>query len=485
MRRVVDALLFGAAVIGLGSCGLSTTSPGGGGGGTVSAINVGPPAATLAPGETLQLTAIALDAIGNVLPGHAVTWTSDNTAIATVSSTGLVTGVALGGPVTVRATSGTVVGTSRITAAHLVFASVSVGPGHICGLTTSGAAYCWGDNTAGQMGIGMADTNTYPTPVAAVGPGGGASLIFASLSANAGGFTCGRTVAGAAYCWGDNSYGQLGIGTPDLVPHPTPTQISLPGSLTFATIDIGGGFACAVASSGAAYCWGLNSYGQLGTGDTLWLAAPTAVGGTLTFSAVLPGNVYSCGIATGGAAWCWGRGKAGVLGNGVADTLAHPSPQAVSGGLSFTALSSGGLTACGLVGTAAYCWGRNAAGEIGNGTTVRATTPAAVSGGLTFSTVAAGAFISCGVASTGAAYCWGDNSVGEMGIGAADLNAHTVPEAVSGGRTYRTISTGRGGETCAVTTGGVLYCWGGNMRGELGDGTTAERDAPVKVLGQP
>jgi alpha-tubulin suppressor-like RCC1 family protein len=143
-----------------------------------------------------------------------------------------------------------------------------------CGLTTAGGAYCWGDNYDGELGIG---STTGPqqcsgppcsmTPVEVSG-----SLSFTSLSV---GYThtCGLTGSGAAYCWGFNGDGELGNGstTNSAVP------VAVTGGLTFVSVSAGYGHTCAVATSGTAYCWGYGIYGQLGNGGTANSTTPTPV----------------------------------------------------------------------------------------------------------------------------------------------------------------------------------------------------------------
>ena len=206
----------------------------------------------------------------------------------------------------------------------LSFASVSVGsfhPTHTCGVTTSGAAYCWGADSLGELGNGSPTAYSL-TPVAVSG-----GLSFAAVSGGAR-FTCGVTTSGAGYCWGDNGYGALGNGSN--VSNST-TPVAVVGGLSFATVSAGFGQTCGVTTSGAAYCWGNNQYGQLGIGSTSPTLTPLAVSGGLSFASVSAGTDFTCGVTTGGAAYCWGH--PGALGNGTATSSAIPV--AVSGGLSF------------------------------------------------------------------------------------------------------------------------------------------------------
>jgi alpha-tubulin suppressor-like RCC1 family protein len=130
-------------------------------------------------------------------------------------------------------------------------------------------------------------------------------------------------------------------------------------------------------------------------------------------------------------------------------------------------------------GGVAYCWGANS-GVLGNGTFRASTTPVAVSGGLTFAAVSAGDDHACGVTTAGAAYCWGGNILGELGNGTFTISP--TPVAVSGGLTFAALSAGAGFSTCGVTTAGAAYCWGDKTYGELGNGgTVINTTPPVRV----
>lgn len=353
-----------------------------------------------------------------------------------------------------------------------------------CGVAMGGTAYCWGNNTTGGLGDGT--TVSHATPVAVKG-----GLTFKTVSAGAG-FACGVTTTGAAYCWGDNGAGQLGTGgtyTSSLVPVPVASGQS------FTAVSAGVDFACGVTSVGSAYCWGANAFGQLGTGTTTASATPVAVASGLIFNTVSAGNAFACGIAAGSAAYCWGANGGGQLGIGTTTgpqncfSVSHPfycspTPVAVRGGLTFTSVSAGTVSACGVTtgfaGGTVDCWGDNYSGELGTGTTTASTTPVVVAGGLAVTTVSAGNRFACGIASSDAAYCWGANDFGQIGSGTAATI--TTPVPVTGGHNFTALSA-EDGAACGVAQGGAAYCWGFNGYGQLGTGTTANSAAPVAVTG--
>src|SRR5437867_1818795 len=170
---------------------------------------------------------------------------------------------------TLAASAGGLSGATSVPfAVTLTFTAVSAGFIHTCGLTTAGAAYCWGTNAYGQLGDGT--TTTRLTPPVVAGGGGIAARVGARLA-----HTCGLTAAGAAYCWGPGGTGQLGDGT-------TTTRLSpvlVAGGVSFAAVDAGQIHTCGLTAAGAAHCWGDNTAGQLGDGTTTTRLSPVLVAG--------------------------------------------------------------------------------------------------------------------------------------------------------------------------------------------------------------
>jgi alpha-tubulin suppressor-like RCC1 family protein/uncharacterized protein YjdB len=288
---------------------------------------------------------------------------------------------------------------------------------------------------------------------------------------------CGLAANGDAYCWGSNNSGQLGNGT-DLA-SAVPTAVV--GGLLFAAVGVGDDFACGLTTAGAAYCWGSDGSGRLGDGMAAFTQeTPVPVQGGLTFTALSVGGAHACGLSSAGAAYCWGLNDHGQVGDG--STTSQLTPVPVQGGLAFTSISAGQAHTCGLtLMGVAYCWGDNGyGGKLGDGTTLPRPLPVPVQGGLTFAVISAGQEHTCGVTTGGAAFCWGDNDYGQLGNGTGMPS--TVPFPVSGGRTWVDIVAGFG-HSCGVATGGAAFCWGLGESGELGSGNFASYGTPEPVVG--
>lgn len=450
---------FKAIDVGIGfSCGLTTggaiycwgsNTDGNLGDGTTTNRRTPVP---VAGGHTFAKLAVGgFHACGVTLDGKALCW-------------GRNTNGQLGdGTTTNRSTPTAVAGGQR-------FVDITAGTVHTCAITSDGSAFCWGRNESGELGDGTFVNRT--TPVAVSG-GHAWRVVLAG-----GNVTCGVAASGAAYCWGVNDFGQLGNSAAIRSSQPVPVQ----GGVAFEYVVPGLYHTCGVATNGQALCWGGRGYGQLGTGNTVYEGVPVPVAGGHSFAEVDAGSFHTCGVTTGGVGYCWGYGVDGRLGTGSTNILAWV-PASVTGGRTFSTISAGGTHSCGLDAEGlAYCWGTNAQGQLGNGTTTMSATPVAVSGGLRFTMISAGELHTCGVTVQGDVYCWGGNTVGQSGVGSLQNQLQPVRVNLGPGIVATHVAAGLR-HTCARTSAGGVYCWGLNSSGQLGNGGFASSATPQLVAG--
>jgi len=356
-------------------------------------------------------------------------------------------------------------------------ATIDNGDMTVCAVGVDGKAWCWGQNNYGQLGTG--DTvKAYAPRTTAEGH------VFRKISVSTGGaFACGITTAGAAYCWGSQEGGRLGDGTMAPVGSIVSAPVPVSGGRTYVDIAAGGDHACAIAEGGAAYCWGHNERGQLGTGNATGSAVPAGVSGGLKFTSITTHQMVSCGIAADSTGYCWGNGSEGNLGVGSKSSSNVPAP--IKGGLKFTSLQLGVWTACGVTTNGeGYCWGGNGSGELGIGSKspTEALEPLKVAGGYTWKAITPGVSVTCGVTAEGRGLCWGGNTWGERGDGPFPAPDVTSPVPVAGDLTFQSIDADWC--TCGVASN-VAYCWGLGQEGCIGDGAQVNRGVPTKVAGQP
>jgi hypothetical protein len=358
----------------------------------------------------------------------------------------------------------------------LPLVAVFGGGRHSCGVTADGRTACWGSDNNGALGDGYGGPGT---PVSLVPGLIDSPLALQSLAVGVG-HTCGFDFSGSAYCWGLNVDGQLGIGGSGGV---RVRPVAVLGALRFFLLTAGADHTCGLALDSLAYCWGSNLGGQLGTGgEPTASATPVPVAGSFRFGAIAAGQWYTCALTADGAAYCWGYNGEGELGDGSRVSRSTPTP--VAGGHSFVQLAVGYSHACGLITTLeVLCWGTNTQGELGNPGFLQSDTAVAVAGGSLFRSVTAGQGFTCGISPADEGYCWGSNTWGEQGVGSLTPPSNATPTPVSGGLTWRMLSAGES-HVCGVTLSGVVYCWGSNVAGTAGIGNPdpISVTAPARVV---
>jgi len=285
-------------------------------------------------------------------------------------------------------------------------------------------------------------------------------------------------VSGGLQCWGANGQGQLGDNTKTA--RTTPIAIFQPNSGVTA-VSTGWSHTCAVVSGGVK-CWGRNNAFQLGDGTTTQRLLPVdAIPANTGATAISAGVSSTCAVVSGGVQ-CWGNMDSGVSGNGDSNGLVSTPYQTLPAGSGATSVSVGTSTACAIVSNSLWCWGDNSTGMYGNGTTNGSDSggyPLSVSftdPGLT--AVSVGWSHVCAVIS-GGVQCWGRNNAGQLGDGTTNDSIDRVTAiAANSGATSVTASASN---TCAAVAGGVK-CWGKNDQNQLGNGDTSTQSIPVDII---
>ncbi|MBI3241575.1 MAG: hypothetical protein HYZ49_04700 [Chloroflexi bacterium] len=342
-----------------------------------------------------------------------------------------------------------------------------------CALTSGGGAKCWGNSLYGQLGDGTKTARAVPTDVSGL-TSGVAAIAEGSYH------TCALTSGGGVKCWGLNDFGQLGDGT--TTSQLTPVNVS---GLTNGVVAVatGGFHTCALTDVGGVKCWGNNTYGQLGVGPSLGGLTPLDVNGLTGGVAAITGGLYhACALTDVGGVKCWGENNYGQLGDGT--TTRQYTPVDVSGLTSgVTAIATGGGHTCALtVSGAVKCWGSNFSGQLGDGTYTDQTTPVNVNGlasGVTAMT--AGQYHTCALNTSGGLKCWGYDYYGQLGDGATMIN-RAIPVNVNGLTSNVMAAAAGHWHTCALIAGGGIKCWGRNTYGQLGEGGFILRTTPTDVV---
>lgn len=361
---------------------------------------------------------------------------------------------------------------------------VAAGDAHTCAIADDGDVWCWGDNSFGQLGNSAFPSGDSPVPVRTSGFGAGRSATQIAAGAN---HTCVRANDGTVWCWGEGSFKQLGSGAGS---QPDPVQVSLGVGITASRIFAGGNTTCALTSDSKLTCWGRNNKGQIGNGTTqasggVTPTAVTDIPGSFTVADVEVGDQHVCAVATGGSAvHCWGydnKGQLGTVSDGFADRSTPTQTDSVGG--TVRSISAGVQFTCAtLTDNSASCWGNNANGQLGRGsvTPTTASTPASTAVIGSINKVVTGTNHACALMTAGGVQCWGSSLNGQVGNGTSGANV-LAPAAVSGlSGTVLDIATGAN-HACAVTATGAVQCWGANTLGQLGVNDQADRSAAVTV----
>jgi alpha-tubulin suppressor-like RCC1 family protein len=390
--------------------------------------------------------------------------------------------------------------------------SLSSGYFHNCAVLDNGTAKCWGGDAHGQLGDNAVTIAGGGAPSTVANFGSAAPNLVANAPEMVSGYmhTCVLGADGSANCWGHNAYDQLGHGAGSWTDVPAaatmlPVCTGSP-SVCRGAISVCGGYfhGCGLLSDGTVWCWGDDSYGQLGNGapTAATYATPQQVELGTTAVQIACGAFFTCAVMSDGTIQCWGDNTYGEMGNGEASTVdAVPQTVQTAAGVPLTDVTSiavGGTSyhACALQGgTSIYCWGYAFAAAVGPNYTpstypnqTYAVPVGSLAGGKVAKSLAIGALQSCAVAADGTGQCWGYDYRGDLGDNNSNPSvywAFATPQVVY--QLTNATAMAAGYETgCALRADSTVECWGDDADyggGAVGNGaTTGNVMAPTPVL---
>ncbi len=347
---------------------------------------------------------------------------------------------------------------------------------HTCVIVDSGVK-CWGYDAWGLLGDD-AKPGSFANIYLPVDVKGLSNVVALAAGVD---HTCALTSAGGVACWGNNLYGYLGDGSLTEAHVPVDVVGLTSGATAVSAAET---WTCAVAAGGAVQGWGYNGSAKLLVDDDSGLSkVPVDRAGLSTSAvAVAAGRHHGCALLSTGGITCWGNNANGQLGDG--SWTPSPVPVAVTGLSSgVVAVSAGDSHTCALTAAGAVkCWGKNAKGQLGNNTTVDSPVPVDVVGlSAGAASISAGKAQTCVVTSGGGVRCWGENGSGKLGNNT--FGDSFVPVDVVGLASSAVAVSTSVQHTCALLSSGKVMCWGDNYHYQLGTNATANSSVPVDVMG--
>ena len=372
------------------------------------------------------------------------------------------------------------------------WSEVSAGASYTLGISTAGLLYGWGINNSNQTGypVNTYDRNLSASLVASgswteVSAGNNHALAVKSdytlwtwgapTAANVavlpvswtailsqGGstfFTMAIRSDGALFTWGVNSFGQLGIG--DTLSRSSPTQIGMNNS--WSAIAASPSTSMAIRADGKLFAWGYNLGGQIGDGTIVNQSSPIQIGNSSWTNIASGAGGVSYAIRTDGGLFAWGAGAVGQIGDGT--TATNRSSPIQIGSSSWSAISTSTSSTYAISANRLYAWGYNAQNQLGDGSTLNRSSPTIIGNwlGKSWSSVSAGGTHAAAITSLGELYAWGQ---------AADISTNL--------NSWSQIASGLS-HTVGLRNDGMLFAWGNNASGQLGTGDTLNRSIPVLV----
>ena len=332
--------------------------------------------------------------------------------------------------------------------------------------------YSWGNNIVGSLGNNTTVSRSSPVSVV----GGFKDWVQIEAGDR---HSLGLRANGTIWSWGYGASGRIGDNTAITKSSP----VSVVGGFTdWVQISAGGSHSLGVRANGTLWGWGYGNYGRLGNNAVVNASSPIQpVGGIVNWVQASAGLNHSLGLAANGTLYAWGVNSLGRLGD---NTVANKSsPVLVTGGfVDWTQAAAGNTHSLGIRANGTlYAWGANSYGRLGNNSTVNTSSPVLVVGGFTDWVQVSASSHNVGLRANGTIYAWGYNSQGKLGDNSS--TAKSSPVLVVGGFTDWIQASAGESHSLGVRANGILYAWGSNLDGRLGDNTAVSKSSPVSIVG--
>lgn len=338
---------------------------------------------------------------------------------------------------------------------------------------SEGGLWGWGLNSSGQLGNNT--ITDVSSPVQTVAGGTNWKLVSSGFS----GYTTAIKTDGTLWLWGINTNGQLGTG--NRTSRSSPVQ-TIAGGNNWKLVSAGDEHTGAIKTDGTLWLWGSNIFVQLGDNTTASKSSPVQIfGGGTNWKLVSCGTYHSVAIKTDGTAWAWGTNSSGQLGDNTVSPKSSPV-QTISTGTNWKTISAGGFYSMAIKtdGTL-WSWGQNSYGQLGDNTITNRSSPVqTISAGTNWKQVSCGLNHTAAIKTDGTLWLWGRNLYGGLGDNTTQSRSSPV-QTIVGGTNWKQVSLGNF-TTSAIKTDGTLWSWGYNPFGQLGDGTTTDRSSPVQII---
>ena len=338
--------------------------------------------------------------------------------------------------------------------------------------TSNGYMFTWGNNTLGQLGDNTSTHKSSAVQVAA------SSINWKQASAG-NSFSVAIKTDGTLWTWGQNASGQLGDNT--IIHRSSPVQTVNFGS-TWTQVGAGNIHAGGVKSDGTLWLWGNNTNGRLGDNSITHRSSPVQTDGTATtWIQVFCGDAHTAATKNDATLWCWGKNTDGQLGD---NSITHRSSpvQTVAVGTNWKYLSCGSNHTAGLkLDGTLWLWGNNAYGQLGDNSIVHRSSPIqTISYGTSWTRVSCGRNMTIAVKNDGTLWCWGKNTEYELGDNST-TNRSSPVQTLNGGTNWISCMAGYK-HTMATNTGNLLFVWGANTYGQIGDNSVLSRSYPICIV---